>query len=238
MKIKCIITDDEPIARNGIQSYVERLDFLELVGVCEDAIQLNNILKTQQVDLLFLDIEMPYMSGIDLLSTLVNPPKVIITSAYEQYAIKGYDLEVVDYLLKPISFERFLKAVNKAYDVIVNQTAPKSPDYFFVKANQKLEKIFFNDILYVEGIENYVAIQTTSGKVITHSTLKLILENLPEQLFIQTHKSFIINVEKVLNIEGNMLGIDKYKIPISRTYKETVLEAILKNKLDTVHIIV
>jgi Response regulator of the LytR/AlgR family len=231
MKIKCIITDDEPIARNGIQGYVERLDFLELVDVCEDAIQLSNALKTQQVDLLFLDIEMPYMSGLDLLNTLVNPPKVIITSAYEQYAIKGYDLEVVDYLLKPIPFERFLKAVNKAYDVIVNQTALKSPDYFFVKANQKLEKIFFKDILYVEGIENYVAIQTISGKVITHSTLKLILENLPEQLFIQTHKSFIINVEKVLNIEGNMLGIDKYKIPISRTYKEKVLEAIIKNKL-------
>lgn len=118
MKLKCIITDDEPMARKGLQGYVEKLDFLELVGVCEDAIQLNNILKTQSVDLLFLDIEMPYMSGIDLLASLVNPPKVIITSAYEQYAIKGYDLEVVDYLLKPISFERFLKAVNKVYDLV------------------------------------------------------------------------------------------------------------------------
>ena len=232
MKLKCIITDDEPIARKGLQGYVDKLDFLELVAVCEDAIQLSNVLKTQQIDLLLLDIEMPYMSGIDFLVSLVNPPKVIITSAYEQYAIKGYDLEVVDYLLKPISFERFLKAVNKAYDLIVGQKASSSkPDYLFVKANQKLEKIFFKDILYIEGVENYVSIQTLSGKIITHSTLRLILENLPEELFIQTHKSFIINIERVSNIEGNTLGIDKYKVPISRTWKEKVMEVILKNKL-------
>jgi len=232
MKLKCIITDDEPIARKGLQGYIDKLDFLELVAVCEDAIQLSNVLKTQQIDLLLLDIEMPYMSGIDFLASLVNPPKVIITSAYEQYAIKGYDLEVVDYLLKPISFERFLKAVNKAYDLIVGQKAssPKS-DYLFVKANQKLEKIFFKDILYIEGVENYVSIQTFSGKIITHSTLRSILENLPEDFFIQTHKSFIINIEKVSNIEGNMLGIDKYKVPVSRTWKEKVMEVILKNKL-------
>lgn len=232
MKLKCIITDDEPMARKGLQGYVEKLDFLELVGVCEDAIQLNNILKTQSVDLLFLDIEMPYMSGLDLLSSLVNPPKVIITSAYEQYAIKGYDLEVVDYLLKPISFERFLKAVNKVYDLIKSQQSLSSAsDYFFVKVNQKFEKIFFKDILYIEGVENYVSIQTELGKVITHSTLKLILENIPENLFIQTHKSFIVNAEKVSIVEGNMLGIGKYKVPVSRTYKEEVLETILRNKL-------
>ncbi|WP_321517494.1 LytTR family DNA-binding domain-containing protein [uncultured Bacteroides sp.] len=232
MKLKCIITDDEPMARKGLQGYVEKLDFLELVGVCEDAIQLNNILKTQSVDLLLLDIEMPYMSGIELLSSLVNLPKVIITSAYEQYAIKGYDLEVVDYLLKPISFERFLKAVNKVYDLIYSQQATsQASDYFFVKANQKLEKIFFKDILYIEGVENYVSIHTQAGKIITHSTLRLILENLPVNLFIQTHKSFIVNVEKVSTVEGNMLGIEKFKIPVSRTYKEKTMETILRNKL-------
>ena len=232
MKLKCIITDDEPMARKGLQGYVEKLDFLELVGVCEDAIQLNNILKTQSVDLLLLDIEMPYMSGIELLSSLVNPPKVIITSAYEQYAIKGYDLEVVDYLLKPISFERFLKAVNKVYDLIYSQqVTSQASDYFFVKANQKLEKIFFKDILYIEGVENYVSIHTQAGKIITHSTLRLILENLPANLFIQTHKSFIVNVEKVSTVEGNMLGIEKFKIPVSRTYKEKTMETILRNKL-------
>lgn len=232
MKLKCIITDDEPVARKGLQGYVEKLDFLELVAVCEDAIQLSNVLKTTQVDLLLLDIEMPYMSGIELLSSLANPPKVIITSAYEQYAIKGYDLEVVDYLLKPISFERFLKAVNKVYDLLMSQQATTSlPDYLFVKANQKLEKIFFKDILFVEGVENYVSIQTTTGKIITHSTLSSMLQNLPASQFVQAHKSFIVNMEQITTIEGNLLGIDKYTVPVSRTYRDKTMETILKNKL-------
>ena len=232
MKLKCIITDDELVARKGLQGYVDKLDFLELVAVCEDALQLSNVLKTIKVDLLLLDIEMPYMSGLDLLSSLTDPPKVIITSAYEQYAIKGYDLEVVDYLLKPISFERFLKAVNKVYDLQMSQQVSSSlPDYLFVKANQKLEKILFKDILYIEGVENYVSIQTLSGKIITHTTLCLMLKNLPEEQFVQTHKSFIVNIEQVSNVEGNMLGIDKYKVPVSRTWKEKTLEKILKNKL-------
>lgn len=232
MKLKCIITDDEPVARKGLQGYVEKLDFLELVAVCEDAIQLSNVLKTTKVDLLLLDIEMPYMSGIELLSSLANPPKVIITSAYEQYAIKGYDLEVVDYLLKPISFDRFLKAVNKVYDLLINQQASTSlPDYLFVKANQKLEKIFFKDILFVEGVENYVSIQTTAGKVITHSTLSSMLHNLPASQFVQAHKSFIVNMEQIITIEGNLLGVDKYTVPVSRTYRDKTMETILKNKL-------
>jgi DNA-binding LytR/AlgR family response regulator len=232
MKLRCIITDDEPMARKGLQGYVEKLDFMELVGVCEDAIQLSNMLKTTQVDVLFLDIEMPYMSGIELLSSLANPPKVIITSAYQQYAIKGYDLEVIDYLLKPISFERFLKAANKIYDLLVSQQASTSlPDYLFVKVNQKLEKIFFKDILFVEGVENYVSIQTTTGKIITHSTLSLMLRNLPASQFVQAHKSFIVNMEQIISIEGNLLGVDKYTIPVSRTYKDRTMEMILKNKL-------
>lgn len=232
MKLRCIITDDEPVARKGLQGYVEKLDFLELVAVCEDAIHLSNVLKTEQVDLLLLDIEMPYMSGIELLSSLVNPPRVIITSAYTQYAIKGYDLEVVDYLLKPISFDRFLKAVNKVYDYALSQQTPSStPDYFFVKANQKLEKIFFRDILFVEGVENYVSIQTVSGKIITHSTLSSMLKNLPVNRFIQIHKSFIVNTEQISAIEANLLIIDKYTIPVSRTYREKAMKAILNNKL-------
>ena len=230
--MKCIITDDEPVARKGLQGYVDKLNFLELVAVCEDAIQLINVLKTKQVDLLLLDIEMPYISGIELLSSLANPPKVIITSAYEQYAIKGYDLEVVDYLLKPISFERFLKAVNKVYDLLMSQQPTASlPDYLFVKANQKLEKIFFKDILFVEGVENYVSIQTTKGKIITHSTLSSILQNLPADQFVQAHKSFIVNMEQIITIEGNLLGVDKYSIPVSRTYREKTMEMTLKNKL-------
>ena len=231
MKLKCIITDDEPIARKGLQSYVERIDFLELVGVCEDVIQLNNQLKSQQADLLFLDIEMPYMTGIELLNSLSNPPKVIITSAYAEYAIKGYDLEVSDYLLKPISFDRFLKAVNKVYDQLISSQTPVVQDYLFVKTSLKLEKIRFNDMRFIEGVENYVAIYTSDGKIITHTTLRTILQKLPPERFVQVHKSYLVNIDKIDSIEGNLLGIGKNKIPLSRTYKETALEIILKNKL-------
>ncbi|MFY1613124.1 LytR/AlgR family response regulator transcription factor [Macellibacteroides fermentans] len=231
MKLKCIITDDEPIARKGLQSYVERIDFLELVGVCEDAIQLNNQLKSQQADLLFLDIEMPYMTRIELLNSLSNPPKVIITSAYAEYAIKGYDLEVSDYLLKPISFDRFLKAVNKVYDQLISSQTPVVQDYLFVKTSLKLEKIRFNDMRFIEGVENYVAIYTSDGKIITHTTLRTILQKLPPERFVQVHKSYLVNIDKIDSIEGNLLGIGKNKIPLSRTYKETALEIILKNKL-------
>ncbi|MGE4332163.1 MAG: LytR/AlgR family response regulator transcription factor [Macellibacteroides sp.] len=231
MKLKCIITDDEPIARKGLQNYVERIDFLELVGVCEDAIQLNNQLKSQQADLLFLDIEMPYMTGIELLNSLSNPPKVIITSAYAEYAIKGYDLEVSDYLLKPISFDRFLKAVNKVYDQLISSQTPVVQDYLFVKTSLKLEKIRFNDMRFIEGVENYVAIYTSDGKIITHTTLRTILQKLPAERFVQVHKSYLVNIDKIDSIEGNLLGIGKNKIPLSRTYKETALEIILKNKL-------
>ena len=231
MKLKCIITDDEPIARKGLQNYVERIDFLELVGVCEDAIQLNNQLKSQQADLLFLDIEMPYMTGIELLNSQSNPPKVIITSAYAEYAIKGYDLEVSDYLLKPISFDRFLKAVNKAYDQLISSQTPVVQDYLFVKTSLKLEKIRFNDMRFIEGVENYVAIYTSDGKIITHTTLRTILQKLPPERFVQVHKSYLVNIDKIDSIEGNLLGIGKNKIPLSRTYKETALEIILKNKL-------
>ena len=231
MKLKCIITDDEPIARKGLQNYVERIDFLELVGVCEDAIQLNNQLKSQQADLLFLDIEMPYMTGIELLNSLSNPPKVIITSAYAEYAIKGYDLEVSDYLLKPISFDRFLKAVNKVYDQLISSQTPVVQDYLFVKTSLKLEKIRFNDMRFIEGVENYVAIYTSDGKIITHTTLRTILQKLPPERFVQVHKSYLVNIDKIDSIEGNLLGIGKNKIPLSRTYKETALKIILKNKL-------
>ena len=231
MKLKCIITDDEPIARKGLQNYVERIDFLELVGVCEDAIQLNNQLKSQQADLLFLDIEMPYMTGIELLNSLSNPPKVIITSAYAEYAIKGYDLEVSDYLLKPISFDRFLKAVNKVYGQLISSQTPVVQDYLFVKTSLKLEKIRFNDMRFIEGVENYVAIYTSDGKIITHTTLRTILQKLPPERFVQVHKSYLVNIDKIDSIEGNLLGIGKNKIPLSRTYKEAALEIILKNKL-------
>src|SRR3984957_13577050 len=214
-KIKCIITDDEPFARKGLQGYAAQIDFLDLRGVCENAVELNSLLKKEPVDLLFLDIEMPYMTGIDFLKHFPGAPRVIFTTAYEKYALQGFELEVLDYLLKPIPFERFLRAANKAYDYFRSGSATAAPveDYIFVKADNKLEKICFADILFAEALENYVAIYTREKKVITHLTLKMLQEKLPVAAFVQPHKSYLIAIDKINSIEGNILHIDKYQVP-------------------------
>ena len=227
MKLKCIITDDEPLARKGLQGYIGKIDFLELIAVCEDAVQLNSVLKQQTADLLFLDIEMPYISGIDFLKTTPNPPKVIFTTAYEKYAIAGYELDVLDYLLKPISFDRFLKAANKAFDYFNTRHEP-GDNFIFIKANSKLEKINFDEFLFAEAMENYVAVYTPAKKYIATTTLKGLIEILPEKQFIQTHKSYLININSVNSIEGNLINISKYHVPISKSLKETVMERINK----------
>jgi DNA-binding LytR/AlgR family response regulator len=229
-RISCIITDDEPIARKGLQGYVEKIGFLELIGVCEDAVQLNNLLKQQPVDLLFLDIEMPYITGIDFLQQTALSPKVIFTTAYEKYAMKGYELDVLDYLLKPISFDRFLKAANKAYDFFASRN-PGEDEYLFIKTDNKLEKVNIEDILFVEAMENYVAIYTSEKKLVTHSTLKLVQENLPARKFIQPHKSYLVNIDAINSIEGNILHVNKFQIPISKYQKEDIMERIVNNKL-------
>lgn len=229
--IKCIITDDEPLARKGLQGYIEKIGFLELAGVCEDAIQLNTLLKQQPADLLFLDIEMPYITGIDFLRNTPQAPKVIFTTAYEQYAIKGYELDVLDYLLKPISFERFLKAANKAYDYFT-ASATHTGNYLFVKTDNKLEKVNLEELLFVEAMENYVALYTADKKLVTHSTLKALQEKLPAGQFIQPHKSYLVNMQCIQSIEGNILHLGgKYQIPISKYQKEEIMERIVNNKL-------
>lgn len=231
MKIKCIVTDDEPFARKGLQGYIEKVDFLELTGVCENAIELNSMLKQQEVDVLFLDIEMPYMSGIELLKNLTNPPKVIFTTAYEKYAMEGYELEVLDYLLKPVSFERFLKSANKIYDYFKQQQQGAAADYFFVKADNKLEKISTADILFIEAMENYIAIYIKDRKVITHLTLKMIQERLPVADFVQPHKSYLVAMNKIDSIEGNVLHIAEFQVPVSKYQKEDVLMKVLNNRM-------
>jgi DNA-binding LytR/AlgR family response regulator len=233
-RIKCIITDDEPFARKGLQGYTAQIDFLDLRGVCENAVELNSLLKREPVDLLFLDIEMPYVTGIDFLRHFTAAPKVIFTTAYEKYALQGFELEVLDYLLKPIPFERFLRAANKAYDYFRGlQPAVAAPveDYIFVKADNKLEKIDFADILFAEALENYVAIYTREKKVITHLTLKMLQEKLPAAAFVQPHKSYVIAIDKINSIEGNILHIGQYQVPISKYQKEEIMEKIVNSKL-------
>ncbi len=230
MNIRCIVTDDEPMARKGLQGYIDKIDFLELVAVCENAVELNSALKQQPADLLFLDIEMPYMTGIEWLRNLPSPPKVIFTTAYDKYAVQGFDLEVLDYLLKPISFERFLKAANKAYEYFKNNESNQA-DHLFVKTDNKLEKIKFSDILFIEALENYIGIYTEERKIVTHSTLKALQEKLPQQQFIQPHKSYIVAIDKINSIEGNVLHIRQYQVPISKYQKDEVLERIVNNTL-------
>jgi DNA-binding LytR/AlgR family response regulator len=241
--IKCVVTDDEPFARKGLQGYIEQIDFLQLVGTCENALELNSLLKKEPVDLLFLDIEMPYMTGIEFLRNIQHPPKVVFTTAYEKYALQGFELEVLDYLLKPISFERFLKTANKAYDYFrVQQEAAASggggsgsaqlpADYIFVKAEGKLEKIHFSEILFAEGLENYVAIYTHDRKIIAHLTLKMVQEKLPAGAFIQPHKSYIVSIDKIQSIEGNILHIQQYQVPISKYQKDEIMEKIVNSRL-------
>jgi DNA-binding LytR/AlgR family response regulator len=229
LNIRCIVTDDEPLARKGLQGYIEKIDFLELVAVCENAIELNAVLKQQPADLLFLDIEMPYMTGIELLKNLSSPPKVIFTTAYDKYALQGFELEVLDYLLKPVSFERFLRAANKAYEHFKTREAgSQRPDHVFVKADNKLEKVRFDEILFVEALENYIGIYTTGKKIITHSTLKAFQEKLPPQQFIQPHKSYLVAINKINSIEGNILHVQQYQVPISKYQKEEVMEKLIK----------
>jgi DNA-binding LytR/AlgR family response regulator len=228
-KITCIITDDEPFARKGLQGYVEKIGFFDLKGVCEDALQLSELLQKQTVDLLFLDIQMPHITGIEFLRAVRNPPKVIFTTAYPQYAIDGFELDVMDYLLKPIPYERFLKAAWKARDYFALHEHPDTHvPYIFVKANSKLEKIPFAEILFIEAMENYVAIYLENKKIVTHATIKSLLEKLPSKQFIQTHKSYIVAVDKVGTIEGNMLHIGEYKVPMSKYLREEVLGQIVK----------
>ena len=231
MKIKCVITDDEPFARKGLEGYVNRIDFLELVEVCEDAIQLNTALKSNDVDLIFLDIEMPYITGIEFLQNLRSAPAVIFTTAYEKYAVEGFNLDIVDYLVKPISFDRFLKAANKAFDQArAKKTNREEPEHLFIKTDNKIERVWLADILFAEARENYVTIYTHERKYLSHLTLKILSGGLPTDRFCQPHKSYIVSIDKISSIEGNILHVDQYQVPVSKHLKEEVMEKILQNR--------
>lgn len=193
---------------------------------------MNTLLQTEQPDLLFLDIEMPYLSGLELLASLAHPPHVIITSAYEQYALKGYELDVTDYLLKPISFDRFLKAVNKVHGLLQQEKWPdEANNFIFVRSDRQMHKVLFKDILVVEGLENYVCIYTESTKLLVRSTMKRMIEALPGGVFQQVHKSYLINLEKIEMIDGNRIIVGRHTVPVARNFREEVFARILKNTL-------
>jgi DNA-binding LytR/AlgR family response regulator len=230
MKIKCAIIDDEPVARKGIQGYVEKISFFDLVGICENAMTLNELLKVQEVDLLFLDIEMPYMNGVELLQSLSIRPKIIFTTAYEKYALQGFELDAIDFLLKPIPFDRFLKAANKAHELFLNRKGPAiQQDFVFVKADYKLVKVHWEEIFYIQAMENYVSLYTQSKRYIIHTTLKSVADTLAPEKFLQVHKSYIIQVGKITGINGNVLELGAFQIPVSRSFKDKVMGQVVNN---------
>lgn len=236
--INCVIVDDEPLAREGMANYVKDVDFLHLVETCVSPVELVSLLDRHRVDLIFLDIQMPKMNGIDFLKIAQNPPMVIITTAFPGYALESFQLNVLDYLLKPITFDRFFKAANKArdYHQLISKPAGsgkagQEADYFFIKCGNKYEKIYFNDILYIEGMQNYVTIHTQKGKYITLLYLKNLEQNLDARSFIRVHKSYIVSISKIETIEGNEVVLPSHRIPLSRNYREQVIQQVVNNKL-------
>ncbi|MBL0741959.1 LytR/AlgR family response regulator transcription factor [Chryseolinea lacunae] len=236
--LKCVIIDDEPLARECIANYVKEVNFLQLVGTGTNPMDLTRIADEQPVDLVFLDIETPVINGIEFLKMTPNPPIVIITTAYPSYALEGFQLDVLDYLVKPITFNRFFKAINKAKDyhqLLHNATGstPKADaiDYFFIKCDYKYEKIYFDDILYIQAMQNYITIHTQKGKYITLLYLKSIEEKLDASAFIRVHKSYIVSIPKIEAIENNDIVIQTHRIPISRNYQTEVLSKVVNDRL-------
>jgi DNA-binding LytR/AlgR family response regulator len=232
MKLNCLIVDDEPVARQGLAEYVREVSSLTLCAECENAVKASAVMAQEAVDLIFLDIHMPKLTGIDFLKTLKNPPLVILTTAYPDYALEGYALDVVDYLLKPIPFERFMKAVQKAVDIhTLRHQQPGLSPYFFVKADSKFEKIVFDEVLYIEALQNYVIIHTTTRRIISYLTMSGLESQLPKDRFLKVHKSYIVALPHIQSIEGNELIIGSARVPISRALKEEVVNQIVGNKL-------
>jgi DNA-binding LytR/AlgR family response regulator len=230
-KLKCIIVDDERIARKGLSNHIERVDFLETVDKCSSAEEAMEILNEQKVDLLFLDIEMPKISGISLLKSLRHPPLVIITSAYEEYALEGFELEVCDFLLKPIGFERFLKAVNKAHKLWKRQQMPTSrgasQEELYVKGDHnKYIKLKVKDICYIEAQKDYVFIHTETDRIMVLVNLKNILTQLPSTQFSRIHKSYAVAYNKISALRGNELFVCGERLPLGRKYKASITELI------------
>ncbi len=242
MKINTIIVDDEPLALDVLETFLDKMPELELVRRCVNAFEANEALSNNKVDLMFLDIQMPQLTGIEFVKSLSSPPLIIFTTAFPNYAIEGFELDAIDYLLKPISAERFMKAANKAIDMIKMQNAQgqpaegdKSQDFIFVKADKKFVKVYYNDILYIEGLKDYVIIKLSKGRVITLQTMKSLEEKLPQDQFKRIHRSYIVGLEKIKAIVGNMVEIieeGKVKhIPVGKNYRDDLLNMVNENKL-------
>lgn len=237
-----IIVDDEPLALDVLETYIEKIPELTLVQKCTNAIEANAALQNHSIDIMFLDIQMPQLTGIEFLKTLKDPPLVIFTTAYANYAIEGFELEATDYLLKPISFDRFLKSVNRAVDLLKLKEAPKAEieapagsDHIFVKADKKLIKITYDEIQYIEGLKDYVIIRMSNDRVITLQTMKSLEVKLPSNIFHRIHRSYIVNLTNIKAIVGNMVEVKEKgqvkHIPIGKNYRDQLLKIVQEKKL-------
>ena len=235
-KMKCLIVDDEPLARFHLKELADQIDFLSVEGVCATALEADTRVKESEIDLLFLDINMPYLSGLEFLEQLENPPLCILTTAYSEYALEGFRLQVADYLLKPIAFNRFYQAVNKAQQqFIINEklrkNTPLDDPFLYVRQSDTFIKISWVDILFVESMQNYTKLHFKDKSLVIHQTMKAIEESLPTDHFFRIHKSFLINITHIDMISGGRLFINKIELPISRTRKEELLNQVVYKKL-------
>lgn len=242
MKIRCLLVDDEPLALDVLESYIARIDGLELAGRCENALQAFDVVQSQPVDLIFLDIQMPRLNGIEFLKTLQAPPKVIFTTAYRDYAIEAFELDVVDYLLKPIPFHRFLKAVSKVFTLIQNkgpQPLPIAPavsaedsqplqgqENIIVRADKKMIKIALEDIQYIESLKDYVIIYLPNRRIVTKQKISYLEQKLPEGAFLRIHRSFLIAINKIQAFSPNHVEINNQELPIGRSHKSEVAKVL------------
>ncbi len=231
--IKCLIVDDEPPAREIIRRYIDQIPTLEFVGECGNAIQALGFLQKKQVDLIFLDIRMPQLNGNDFLKTIKNPPKIIFTTAYSEYALEGYELDIIDYLLKPVTFERFLKAVNKVSQPASLKTEAvsiveekKNDAFVYFRADRKMVKVMLQDISYIESMKDYVKIFTSNGVIITKQSISSVEAMLPEKKFIRIHRSFIVSLHKIKTFTAELIEIDKTEIPIGKLYRNGVMKVL------------
>lgn len=241
--IQTIIVDDEPLALDVLETYIEKIPDLKLIKRCTNALEAREALQNHHIDLMFLDIQMPQITGIDFLRTLSDPPLVIFTTAYPNFALEGFELDALDYLLKPISFDRFLKAVNRAADQVnlqkashgQSEHAPEGDDFFFVKADKKLVKVNYSEIVYIEGLKDYVIIRLEQTRVITLQTMKSLEDKLPASKFKRIHRSFIVNIDKIHAIIGNMVEVlekgQPKHLPIGKNYRDELQELIDKSRL-------
>jgi DNA-binding LytR/AlgR family response regulator len=236
-KINCLIVDDEPPALLLMEKYINAVPVLHFAGKCSNAVDAMSILQQHSIDLIFLDIQMPHILGTDFIRTLVNPPKVVFTTAFRKFAIEGFELDAVDYLLKPIPFERFLKAVNKVMklNLPVVQTFPQDmtpkkapePEFLFLRADRKNLKIQLQEILFIESLKDYVKVVTRDRTIVSKQSISTIEENLPEEAFLRIHRSFIVSLGKIDSFTAGVIQVGKYELPVSRSYRHEV-EKVLK----------